>query len=224
VFTAPGPNEVEVLRQFELAYDGKLLNRADSTPANEAHAVAGLRWLSRQRRSGFVPDALVLANHPSRLGIDSPHEIRAWRDADPDLVIGMEGAPGAQGAAVPGWGGPTSVRGEYQNKPTDQSWPGYPIEAYVTYGGFDWMTATVGGLWDSMLSEGRLFSITTNSDNHRTIRDTLRNGDWGPGRTSTTPASCPTRSSPAYRSRAATSGPASSAVRTWGCPGTGTPK
>ncbi len=181
VFTAPGPGEADVLRQFELAFDGKLLGKADSTPANEALAVAGIRWLAERKRSGQVPDALVLANHPSRLGIDSPHEMRAWRDAAPDIMIGMEGAPGAQGAAIPGWGGPTSIRGEYQNQPSAQSWPGYGVEAYLTYGGFDWMTATVGGLWDALLSEGTLFSITTNSDNHRTVRDTLRNGDWGPG-------------------------------------------
>jgi hypothetical protein len=181
VFTAPGPNEAEVLRQFESAFDGKLLGRTDSTPDNEAIAVAGIRWLAERKRAGFVPDALVLANHPSRLGIDSPHELRAWRDADPGIVIGMEGAPGAQGAALPGWRGPASIRGEYENKPSPQSWPGYPAGAYVTYGGFDWMTATVGGMWDALLSEGRLFSITTNSDNHRTVRDTLRNGDWGPG-------------------------------------------
>ncbi|MDQ1659870.1 MAG: hypothetical protein QOD41_4953 [Cryptosporangiaceae bacterium] len=187
VFTAPGQAEAEVLRQFEHQFDGKLLGRSEGapghpdTPGNEALAVAGIRWLAEQRRAGVVPDALVLANHPSRLGIDSPHELRGWRDAAPGIVIGMEGAPGAQAAALPGWGGPTSVRGEYQNAPTAQSWPGYPAEAYVTYGGFDWMTATVGGLWDALLSEGTLFSVTTNSDNHRTARDTLRNGDWPPG-------------------------------------------
>jgi len=186
VFTAPGPNEAEVLRQFELAYDGKLLQRSEgsvghaNTPGNEALAVQAIKWLAERRRAGDVPDVLVLANHPSRLGIDSPHEIRAWRDADPEIMIGMEGAPGAQGAALPGRGA-TSIRGEYENKPSAQSWPGYPAEAYVTYGGFDWMTATVGGLWDAMLSEGRLFSITTNSDNHRTVGDTWRNGDWPPG-------------------------------------------
>jgi hypothetical protein len=187
VFTAPGPNEAEVLRQFETRFDGKLLKRTEGaaahpdTPGNEALAVAAIRWLAARRRSGHVPDALVLANHPSRLGIDSPHELRAWRDADPAIMIGMEGAPGAQGAALPGLRGSTSIRGEYENKPTAQSWPGYPPEAYVTYGGFDWMTATVGGLWDAMLSEGRLFTITSNSDNHRTVHDTLRNGDFKPG-------------------------------------------
>lgn len=189
VFTAPGPHEVDVLTRFESAYDGKLLGYDKGGPAdadtarNEAHALKALKWLAEQRRSGYVDDVLVLANHPMRLGIDSPHEMRNWRDAAPEIMIGMEGAPGAQGAAVPGWRGATSIRGEYENKPSAQSWPGYPAEAYLTYGGFDWATATVGGLWDSMLAEGRLFSITANSDAHRIVFDTWRNGDWQPGRT-----------------------------------------
>jgi hypothetical protein len=183
VFTAPGPNEAEVLRQFELAFDGKLLGRTAPTVDNENLAVQGIAWLGQQKKSGFVPDALVFANHPSRLGIDSPHEIRNWLEADPDIMIGMEGAPGAQGAALPGWRGSNSIRGEYENKPSENSWAAYPAEAYVTYGGFDWMTATVGGLWDSLLSEGRLVSVTTNSDNHRTVYDTLANGVWPAGQT-----------------------------------------
>lgn len=187
VFAAPGANEVDLLTQFELAYDGKLLGYTDGsatgtdTARNEAHAVKAIKWLAEQRRSGYVDDVLVLANHPLRLGIDSPHEMRGWRDAAPEIMIGMEGAPGAQGAAIPGWRGSTSIRGEYENKPSAQSWAGYPADAYLTYGGFDWATATVGGLWDAMLAEGRLFTITTNSDNHRTVFDTWKNGDWPAG-------------------------------------------
>ena len=187
VFTAPGRHEVDLLTRFESAYDGKLLAYDKGGPAdadtarNEAHAVKAIKWLAEQRRSGYVDDVLVLANHPMRLGIDSPHELRAWRDAAPEIMIGMEGAPGAQGAAIPGWRGPTSIRGEYENKPSAQSWPGYPADAYLTYGGFDWTTATVGGLWDSMLAEGRLFSVTSNSDAHRIVFDTWKNGDWQPG-------------------------------------------
>ncbi|MFF4399123.1 histidinol-phosphatase [Streptomyces sp. NPDC001480] len=187
VFAAPGPAETDLLTRFELAYDGKLLGYtegsagATDTARNEAHAVKAVQWLAEQRRTGYVDDVLVLANHPLRLGIDSPHEMRNWRDAAPEIVIGMEGAPGAQGAALPGWRGSTSIRGEYENKPSAQSWAGYPADAYLTYGGFDWATATVGGLWDSMLAEGRLFTITTNSDNHRTVFDTWKNGDWPAG-------------------------------------------
>ncbi|MFJ4814769.1 PHP domain-containing protein [Streptomyces sp. NPDC088801] len=189
VFAAPGPHEVDVLTRFESAYDGKLLGYDRGGPAdadtarNEAHAVKAIKWLAEQRRSGYVDDVLVLANHPMRLGIDSPHELRDWRDAAPEIMIGMEGAPGAQGAAIPGWRGSDSIRGEYENKPSAQSWPGYPADAYLTYGGFDWATATVGGLWDSMLAEGRLFSVTTNSDAHRIVFDTWKNGDWQPGQT-----------------------------------------
>ncbi|MDN0198528.1 PHP domain-containing protein [Streptomyces sp. S.PNR 29] len=187
VFVAPGPHEVDVLTRFESAFDGKLLGYTEGsagaadTARNEAHAVKALQWLAEQRRTGYVDDVLVLANHPMRLGIDSPHEMRNWRDAAPEIMIGMEGAPGAQGAAIPGWRGSTSIRGEYENKPSAQSWAGYPADAYPTYGGFDWATATVGGLWDSMLAEGRLFSVTTNSDAHRIVFDTWRNGDWPAG-------------------------------------------
>ncbi|WP_330286562.1 PHP domain-containing protein [Streptomyces sp. NBC_00576] len=187
VFSPPGRHEVELLTKFESAYDGKLLGYTEGsagaadTARNEAHAVKAIKWLAEQRRTGYVDDVLVLANHPMRLGIDSPHEMRNWRDAAPEIMVGMEGAPGAQGAAIPGWRGATSIRGEYENKPTAQSWQGYPADGYLTYGGFDWATATVGGLWDSMLAEGSLFSITTNSDAHRIVFDTWKNGDWAAG-------------------------------------------
>ncbi|TDD57536.1 histidinol-phosphatase [Kribbella antibiotica] len=183
VLVAPGPNNVALLQQFEREYDGKLTNRSGDTPENEQHAIKGLQWLAAQKRSGFIDDVLVLANHPLRLGIDSPHEIRAWRDTG--VCIGMEGAPGSQGDAEPAWvkfrGATNAQRGEYVNSPSAASFPGFPLDAYRTYGGFDWATATVGGLWDSLLAEGRLFSITSNSDNHRTIWDTWTDGVFPPG-------------------------------------------
>ncbi|WP_369374729.1 PHP domain-containing protein [Promicromonospora sp. Populi] len=187
VFAAPGPHEVELLREFERLWDGKLNGWAADLPENEARAVEALRWLAARKGERYVDDVVVLANHPSRLGIDSPGEIRAWRDAAAGICIGMEGAPGAQGDADPAWvayrGSTRAQRGEYVNAPRPDSFPGYPVEAYRTFGGFDWVTATVGGLWDAMLAEGTLFSITSNSDNHRTIWDTWRDGDMPPGET-----------------------------------------
>jgi hypothetical protein len=54
VFTAPGPNEADVLRQFELTFDGKLLGRSEG---------AGLgRPRPARRRSGRSPRA----GQPSR--------------------------------------------------------------------------------------------------------------------------------------------------------------
>ncbi|MDX6284179.1 MAG: hypothetical protein QOH03_5250, partial [Kribbellaceae bacterium] len=91
VLVAPGPNNVALLQQFEREYDGKLTSRSADTPENELHAIKALQWLAAQKKSGFVDDVLVLANHPLRLGIDSPHELRSWRDSG--VMIGMEGAP-----------------------------------------------------------------------------------------------------------------------------------
>ncbi|WP_050346858.1 PHP domain-containing protein [Arsenicicoccus sp. oral taxon 190] len=187
VIVAPGPRDVDLIREFEQRWDGKL-NRwekpAPGTPQVaewEAKAVQALQWLAEQRRARVVDDLLVLANHPLRLGIDSPHELRAWRDAAPDLMIGMEGAPGAQAGA---WGPnpqPSHQRGEYENAPSPYSWPGFPLEAYRTRGGFDWATAVVGGLWDSLLAEGRPYWITSNSDHHNESRDRTTTGPYPAG-------------------------------------------
>lgn len=186
VLITPGTDDIRLLRAFELAWDGKL-NHWDK-PADaaqmadfERRAAEAVAWLGAQKSAGALGDAVVLANHPMRLGIDSPHELRGWRDADPDIFIGMEGAPGAQGSAISQNAGPGDQRGEYVNAPRPDSWAAYPADAYRPYGGFDWATATVGGLWDAMLAEGKPFWITSNSDNHLTVKDTWRIGDYPAG-------------------------------------------
>ena len=126
-----------------------------------------------------VKDALMLANHPARRGVDSPHEIRAWRDATPTghrIAVGFEGAPGHQAAGIAAPTGMGRARGIYDNSPSANSFAGYPLESYRTWGGFDWMTATVGGLWDSLLAEGRPWWITANSDSHQVYTDTAKRG------------------------------------------------
>ncbi|HVI20646.1 MAG TPA: phosphoesterase, partial [Bacillus sp. (in: firmicutes)] len=55
---------------------------------------------------------------------------------------------------------------------------------YPTLGGYDQMTAKVGGLWDSMLGEGRHWWITATSDSHVNWRD--GGGDFWPGEYSKT--------------------------------------
>ena len=176
VFVHPGRNEVSVLKQFETDYDGSVKGASDSTPANEALAVAGLGFLAEQVRRRKVKDALMLANHPARKGIDSPHEIRAWRDAAPGIAIGMEGAPGHQAAGIEKSIGMGRARGIYDGSPGANSFAGYPLESYRTWGGFDWMTSTVGGLWDSLLAEGKPWWITANSDSHNVYADTAVRG------------------------------------------------
>jgi hypothetical protein len=176
VFVHPGDNEVAVLKEFENSFDGSVKGASSSTPANEALAIAGVNFLADAVERRRVQDALFLANHPARKGIDSPHEIRGWRDAQPRIAVGMEGAPGHQAAGIPAPHGPGSARGLYDNGPGPDSFPGYPLESYRTFGGFDWMTATVGGLWDSLLAEGKPWWVTANSDSHNVWADTSVRG------------------------------------------------
>ena len=177
MFVHPGKNEVAVLKQFENSYDGVVANATANTPANETLALTGLHFLAAAVHKRDVQDALMLANHPARKGIDSPHEIRGWRDAEPSIAIGMEGAPGHQAAGIAAPNGPGSGRGFYDNSPDPAaSFAGYPLESYRTFGGFDWMTATVGGLWDSLLAEGKPWWITANSDSHQIWADTSQRG------------------------------------------------
>ncbi|QNG35249.1 histidinol-phosphatase [Geodermatophilaceae bacterium NBWT11] len=182
VFLPPGRNTVDILRAFELAYDGSILQstgrvtRATSGDG-EPFAVQALQYLDQQVLARRTEIALMFANHPARRGIDSPHEIRAWRDAAPSVAVGMEGAPGHQAAGIPtAAGGPGKGRGFYEASPGEDSFPGYAPTAtenpYRTYGGFDWMTAKVGGLWDSLLAEGKPWWVTSTSDSHQVWQDT----------------------------------------------------
>jgi hypothetical protein len=171
---APGHHEALFLQEFVSQHDARVKGTRDGTPANEELAVKAIQFLREAVRTGRIDDALVIPNHPARLGINSPAETRAWRDAAPEIVIGMEGAPGHQAAGLPA-PGMARGRGLYDSNPGTWSFPGYPAGAYRTWGGFDWMTAAVGGLWDSMLAEGLPWWITTTSDGHQGCGDWVKN-------------------------------------------------
>ncbi|MGW3471236.1 PHP domain-containing protein [Saccharopolyspora sp. NPDC000995] len=192
VFLPPGRNTVDILRAFEAGYDGGILSTpvdkggkgliARATSADgEPYALEALEFLKRQVSSGRTEIALMFANHPARRGVDSPHELRGWRNTAPQVAVGMEGAPGHQAAGIPtSAGGAGDARGYYDKAPDPDSFPGYnPTAAenpYRTYGGFDWMTAKVGGLWDSLLAEGKPWWITSTSDSHQVFGDTFKPG------------------------------------------------
>lgn len=161
VILPPMPNEASLIAEFEALFDSRNVSQ-ENTPANtEADAIAGIKYLQ-----SLSPKPIFVANHPGRKGLDSPHEMRAWADAGPDVMRGFEGTPGHQAATLTG-----SRRGGYGSKPNPDSWPGYPEESYRTWGGYDWYVAKVGGLWDSLLGEGRPWYITANSDSHRHYTD-----------------------------------------------------
>jgi len=110
---------------------------------------------------------VVIANHPSRTadaygsyGLIEPAEFRHWNDTAPNIAIGMEGAPGHQ---IMGRSNSPMIPEQYRARGAYGKFP--------TMGGFDQMTAVVGGFWDSMLGEGRRWWITANSDSHIHISD-----------------------------------------------------
>lgn len=149
-------------------------SKREPWPRNEAldsegRMIDALRLMRDQK----APPVLV-ANHPSRSatapgawGLYAPAEFRNWNNTAPQVAIGMEGAPGHQAGAIKPDGSPdpTGNRGGYGRAPT--------------MGGFDQMTATLGGFWDSMLAEGRHWFITATSDSHVNWRD--GGNDFWPG-------------------------------------------
>ncbi len=158
IIIPPTEDEARLVAEFESRFDSK---GKKAPPLGEADAVAGVSFLQSLKSK-----PLVFANHPARRGFDSPHELRAWSDAGPDVMRGFEGAPGHAASTFVG-----ERRGHYSDKPSAGSFADYPVESYRTHGGYDYYTAQVGGVWDSLLSEGRPFYITCNSDSHLYLGD-----------------------------------------------------
>ena len=172
--------EASMLHDIESRFDSQDAWPADPSRRQEAHAQ---RALEHMKALPLLP--LVFANHPSRsatgvsmYGADEPREFRQNHNTAPDVYRGMEGAPGHQaGTLAPDGsqkkdekGQPAGFRGSYSR------------EGAHTFGGFDQMTAIVGGLWDSMLGEGRRFWIVATSDSHAHYTDATRPGsDFWPG-------------------------------------------
>lgn len=169
-------DEADVLFRLESDFDS-----VEIYPPNPARDTEEkmLEALSVMRDLPAPP--IVIANHPARTapaegvyGAYQPAELRRWNDTAPEVAIGMAGAPGHQALALtnnPNATDPSKlVRGGYG---------GFP-----TMGGFDQMTARLGGFWDSMLGEGRHWWITANSDSHQHY--TEEGYDFWPGEYSKT--------------------------------------
>ncbi|PKQ46933.1 CehA/McbA family metallohydrolase domain-containing protein [Confluentibacter flavum] len=138
----------------------------------EEHMLKAITYMKNAK----TPPVLI-SNHPSR-GADSlfeyahkePREFRNWNNLAPNVAVGMEGAPGHQaGNLKPDGSLDTTDSRPYGNQ---------------TMGGYDQMTAYLGGFWDSMLGEGRRWWITATSDSHTNWRD--GGSDFWPGEYSKT--------------------------------------
>ncbi len=178
VFVHPGTNEVSVLKQFENSYDGVVAGATANTPANEALAIDRPALPGRRRAQAGRAGRADAGQPPGTQG----HRLPA---RDPRLARRRTVASRSAWRARPATRPPASRsrsdrapgRGFYDNSPDPAaSFAGYPLESYRTFGGFDWMTATVGGLWDSLLAEGKPWWITANSDSHQIWADTSQRG------------------------------------------------
>ena len=167
-------DEARRLFEFESRYDRR--NAGPSDPGSDT----GARMLDALRSLDSLPEKpVVIANHPSRTARDgepygryTPKVFRDWNDTAPEVAVGMVGSPGHQAISVNRDGSlrEGGTRGQYSG--------------VRTRGGFDPMTSVLGGLWDSMLGEGRRWWITANSDSHRHWTD--GGPDFWPGEYSKT--------------------------------------
>lgn len=154
-------------------------NRREPWPVDPTRDEESFMLEALRHMRAMPEPPIVIANHPSRTatglrqyGLVSPSELRAWNDTAPEVAVGMEGAPGHQASGLKKDGSPDfeGARGSYSRAPT--------------MGGFDQMTARLGGFWDAMLGEGRRWWITSTSDSHRHY--TEGGSDFWPGEYSKT--------------------------------------
>ncbi len=173
-------DERDMLYEIESRFDS-----ADAWPADPARNTEAARQAAMAFVAALPRLPLMFANHPSRsargisqYGVDEPRELRDNNTRAPLVYRGLEGGPGHQASGLAKDGSPrrdatgalTGFRG------------GYSRPGAHTLGGFDQMTAIVGGLWDSMLAEGRRFWIVASSDSHVHYDEPVRQGsDFWPG-------------------------------------------
>lgn len=182
IIVPAGDDEADRLRELEKGYGAREAWPRDPSRNSEGRMLDALRTMDAQQ-----PKPVLFAHHPSRsatgmgkYGLTTPSKLRGWNDTAPEVAIGMEGAPGHQAAGQVGESvGPSRYAAYFGDAIPRGAYGDFP-----TMGGFDQMTARLGGFWDSMLGEGRRWWITANSDSH--INWTEGGFDFWPGEYSKT--------------------------------------
>lgn len=158
-------DEQDVLFKLEHDFDKREVFPPDASRDVEDKMLTALAVMA-----ALPSPPVVIAHHPSRsapaygeYGLDDPAEFRRWNDTAPNIAVGMEGAPGHQAMAMAG----EVIKKALATSKSPRKLNRGAYGRYPTLGGFDQMTARVGGFWDSMLGEGRRWWITSNSDFHR---------------------------------------------------------
>lgn len=148
------------LAEFEYKFDsrdhdikgGKTQGWEKSINNDHAKAIEGISWLKKH----YAKTSWVIPAHPDRKNKWTIADFREMNDLAPEICFGFEGIPGHQRS---------KDRGEYA--PRNNTYGTY------TYGGAGLMVAKIGGLWDSLLSEGRHWWLFTCSDFHNLDSDFL---------------------------------------------------
>jgi len=152
------------IAEFEFKFDnsdtdltgGVAQGWTKSTASGHAKTLEALAWLN----TNYPTTSYLVPAHPERKAQASGgYTIAAFRDmnnAAPTVCFGFESMPGHQKDAGRGGYSASAVGGG-------------------TYGGAGFFSGIIGGLWDSMLSEGRNFWLFANSDSHN------ETGDFYPG-------------------------------------------
>jgi hypothetical protein len=130
-----------------------------------ADAIAACKWMEDQFKARTIDNGWIIFAHIERAGVfktgssDGGYNIEHFRDfnnAAPHVCFGFEGAPGHQVNDFRGLGNTVTCA---DGTCTSGDFGG-------TYGGVGYYTAKVGGLWDTLLGEGRRWFNYANSDYH----------------------------------------------------------
>jgi hypothetical protein len=164
------PN-ANVVAQFEYQFDyndndtsgDNSMGWVKSANANttDAKMVEAAAWL----QNNYGTTSWLTPAHPERKKNWTGATFRKLNDAAPSVAFGFESMPGHQRSAN---------RGEYgngQNGSNNSNGGG-------TYGGCGYFAAQVGGLWDSLLGEGRHFWLFTSSDSHEVASNDFYPGEY----------------------------------------------
>ena len=153
------PN-VNPLAEFEYKFDnsdidingGVSMGWTKSLLSGHAKTLEAIQWL----QSNYPFSSWAIPAHPERQKKYTVSHFRDMNNAGPDVCFGFESMPGHQR---------DPQRGSY----------GTNSDGGGTYGGVGTYAATIGGLWDAMLSEGRHWWLFASSDFHDL------GGDFYPG-------------------------------------------
>jgi hypothetical protein len=164
------PN-ANVVAQFEYQFDmsdgdtssdnGMGWSKSGNPNTTDAKMVEGAAWL----QANHPTTSWLTPAHPERKKNWTGATFRKLNDAAPSVAFGFESMPGHQRSAN---------RGEYgngQNGSNNSNGGG-------TYGGGGYFSAKLGGLWDSLLGEGRHFWLFTSSDSHEVAANDFYPGEY----------------------------------------------